>query len=247
MRRAVATLLVLTAVVVGGTSVGSGSTAAAAVGRFRPAKVKCRHARERAIDVLSSDSDGRVLLPGKAKALRLQLATLGKRKRRDFLHDLASAAVVMCRQKAGGVPWTADAAKTYSVPSEAMTPTIKVGDRILVNLDAYKSREPKRGEILVHRPPSAIATSPARNAAIVSRLIGLPGETIEGRDGKVLINGQPLDEPYLGRKVESRIFGPVQIPAGTYYVLGDHRLYSKDSNFYGPIARQDLIGPAVVL
>jgi signal peptidase I len=78
----------------------------------------------------------------------------------------------------------------------------------------------------------------------VKRLIGLPGETIEGRDGKIYIDGRELDEPYLPDGVKSRTFGPEKIPPDHYFMLGDNRQYSKDSTFFGPIARKDLIGRA---
>jgi signal peptidase I len=132
--------------------------------------------------------------------------------------------------------------QAFYIPSESMVPTLKVGDRVLVNKLSYKLHDPRRGDIVVFKAPEAAATAEIKD--LVKRLIGLPGETIEGRDGKIYIDGRELDEPYLPDGVKSRTFGPEKIPPDHYFMLGDNRQYSKDSTFFGPIARKDLIGRA---
>jgi signal peptidase I len=132
--------------------------------------------------------------------------------------------------------------QAFYIPSESMVPTLKVGDRVLVNKLSYKLHDPRRGDIVVFKAPEGAATAEIKD--LVKRLIGLPGETIEGRDGKIYIDGRELDEPYLPDGVKSRTFGPEKIPPDHYYMLGDNRQYSKDSTFFGPIARKDLIGRA---
>jgi signal peptidase I len=132
--------------------------------------------------------------------------------------------------------------QAFYIPSESMVPTLKVGDRVLVNKLSYKLHDPRRGDIVVFKAPEGAATAEIKD--LVKRLIGLPGETIEGRDGKIYINGRELDEPYLPDDVKSRTFGPEKVPPDHYYMLGDNRQYSKDSTFFGPIARKDLIGRA---
>jgi signal peptidase I len=132
--------------------------------------------------------------------------------------------------------------QAFYIPSESMVPTLKVGDRVLVNKLSYKLHDPRRGDIVVFKAPEGAATAEIKD--LVKRLVGLPGETIEGRDGKIYINGRELNEPYLPDGVKARTFGPEKVPADHYYMLGDNRQYSKDSTFFGPIERKDLIGRA---
>jgi signal peptidase I len=132
--------------------------------------------------------------------------------------------------------------QAFYIPSESMVPTLKVGDRVLVNKLSYKLHDPRRGDIVVFKAPEGAATAEIKD--LVKRLVGLPGETIEGRDGKIYINGRELNEPYLPDGVKARTFGPEKVPPDHYYMLGDNRQYSKDSTFFGPIARKDLIGRA---
>jgi signal peptidase I len=130
--------------------------------------------------------------------------------------------------------------QAFYIPSESMVPTLKIGDRVLVNKLSYKLHDPRRGDIVVFKAPPAAATADIKD--LVKRLIGLPGETIEGRDGRIYINGKALSEPYLPRNVKSRTFGPEKVPPDSYFMLGDNRQYSKDSTFFGPIKRDQLIG-----
>src|SRR4051812_27547927 len=230
MRRAAAACVVVLVAVAAACSSGGGTDVMATLGRLRPVRVKsCQHAAKIAVDAA------------------LQAAVEGKpgRKRRELLRGIANAGIVVCEQTAGGVPWTPAAVQVFRIPSESMLPTIKVGDRVLLNKIAYDTVDPERGDIVVPPLPPAVATATMTTA--IHRIVGLPGETIEGRDGRIWIDGQPLAEPYLSAKVESRTFGPELIPAGAYYLLGDNRLYSKDSNFYGPLARETILGPATLL
>jgi len=130
--------------------------------------------------------------------------------------------------------------QAFYIPSESMVPTLKIGDRVLVNKLSYKLHDPRRGDIVVFKAPAAAATADIKD--LVKRLVGLPGDTIEGRDGVIFINGRPLDEPYLPDDVASRTFGPEKVPPDSYFMLGDNRQYSKDSTFFGPIKRDQLIG-----
>jgi signal peptidase I len=130
--------------------------------------------------------------------------------------------------------------QAFYIPSESMVPTLRVGDRVLVNKLSYKLHDPRRGDIVVFKAPPAAATADIKD--LVKRLVGLPGETIEGKDGHILINGKVLSEPYLPKDVKSRTFGPEKVPPDSYFMLGDNRQYSKDSTFFGPIKRSQFIG-----
>jgi signal peptidase I len=82
----------------------------------------------------------------------------------------------------------------------------------------------------------------------IKRVIGLPGDTVEGRDGSVFVNDVRLDEPYLKRpELPIRPFGPVEVPANSLFVMGDNRRASQDSRFFGPIPVDDVVGKAFVI
>jgi signal peptidase I len=130
--------------------------------------------------------------------------------------------------------------QAFYIPSESMVPTLKVGDRVLVNKLSYKLHDPRRGDIVVFKAPPAAETADIKD--LVKRLVGLPGDTIEGKRGRIYINGRVLSEPYLPDGVKSRTFGPEKVPPDSYFMLGDNRQYSKDSTFFGPIKRNQLIG-----
>jgi signal peptidase I len=141
--------------------------------------------------------------------------------------------------------------QAFFIPSPSMVPTLRPGDRILVNRLAYRFGDVQRGDVVVFTDPSATedasvvkrvvtflveglgVTRPADDD-FVKRVIGLPGDTIEIADGQVLVNGTPLHEPYLDRPPDTRSFGPVTVPAGDLFVLGDNRLESADSRFPPP-------------
>ncbi len=81
---------------------------------------------------------------------------------------------------------------------------------------------------------------------LIKRVIALPGETIEVRDGKVLIDGRTLEEPYIRDGVVTGPIEPRHVPAGHVWVMGDNRSNSKDSRFFGPIEDDLIVGRAFV-
>ena len=134
--------------------------------------------------------------------------------------------------------------QTFWIPSDSMVPRLETGDRILVNKLAYDLRDPARGDVVVFQtPPNSHITG---MDDLVKRIVGLPGDTIQGRDGRIYINDTLLDEPYLPASVQSKVFGPEKVPANSYFMLGDNRQVSRDSTVWGP-ANQDLfVGPVFV-
>jgi signal peptidase I len=134
--------------------------------------------------------------------------------------------------------------QTFYIPSESMVPRLETDDRVLVNKLTYDLRDPARGDVVVFRtPPGSHITG---MDDLVKRIVGMPGETIEGRDGRVLINNKVLEEPYLDAGVESKTFGPIQVPANTYFMLGDNRQFSNDSTVWGPANGDLFVGPVFV-
>ncbi|MDA8228852.1 MAG: signal peptidase I [Desulfitobacterium hafniense] len=126
---------------------------------------------------------------------------------------------------------------TRIVPTGSMLPTIKLQDRLIVDKLAFKFNGIKRGDIVVfHAPPAS-----GEKEDLVKRVIGLPGEKLEIKDGKVLINGVGLNEPYILEKPDYQ-YGPINVPEDSYFVLGDNRRRSNDSHMWGFLPKQNITG-----
>jgi signal peptidase I len=133
--------------------------------------------------------------------------------------------------------------QAFYIPSDSMLPTLQRNDRVLVNKLAYKVHDVHRGDIVVFKAPKDVDPS---FKDLVKRVIGLPGETIEGRRGKVYINNKLLPEPYLpkGTYTDFNALKPFKIPPDTYWVMGDNRTNSRDSRFFAAhvIPKKDIVG-----
>lgn len=125
------------------------------------------------------------------------------------------------------------------VPSGSMEMTIMTGSRIIINRMAYISREPSRGDIIAFYFPDDGETE------YIKRVIALPGETIEGMEGKVYINGGIYEEDYIKEEMEGS-FGPYTVPEGSYFVMGDNRNNSADSRYWMDkfVEKDEIIGRA---
>lgn len=150
--------------------------------------------------------------------------------------------------------------QAFKIPSGSMIPTFKVGDRIFVNKFLYGAkipftnmnlpavREPRRGDIIVFISPE----DPKKD--FVKRLIATGGETVEIKDGKILINGQVVNDPSSIRSVYyyndgdyGREGQAVRVPDNSYFVLGDNSSSSKDSRYWGFVQRKSILGKAVLI
>ena len=127
--------------------------------------------------------------------------------------------------------------RTYSIPSENMAPTLKIGDRVLVNHWAYLKAVPERGDIVIFRSPPEAGME---EADFLKRIIAFPGDTLDIREGKVYLNREALQEPYTKEprteapsKGEGGIRPPYEVPPGYYFVMGDNRGDSNDSRYWG--------------
>jgi len=134
--------------------------------------------------------------------------------------------------------------QAFYIPSSSMEPTLHVGDRVLVNKLSYHLHDIHRGDIVVfERPPKATAGD---IEDLIKRVIALPGETVEAREGKVFVNGDPLVEPYLPADTSTPSFSLQTVPEGDIFVLGDNRQNSQASNVFGPIDEDLIVGRAFV-
>jgi signal peptidase I len=174
--------------------------------------------------------------------------------------------------------------QAFFIPSGSMTDTLLIGDRVLVNKVVYDMREPRRGEIVVFSgtdswvpevrqdPNLGVMAKLGRTVGdlvgvtrpgdkdFIKRVIGLPGDKVSCCDaaGRVLVNGRPLDEPYVienspldappnPRECRSRRFAEITVEPGQMFVMGDHRLVSQDGRCQGPVPIKNVIGKAFLI
>lgn len=152
--------------------------------------------------------------------------------------------------------------QAFKIPSGSMLPTLLIGDHLLVNKFMYGVRmpftgkllipfnEPERGDVVVFRFPKD------RSVDYIKRVIGTPGDTVEIREKKVYINGEPIEDPYAHISTPSLLnanasprdnFGPVLVPDDRIFVMGDNRDNSYDSRFWGFVDQKDILGKAFIL
>jgi len=124
------------------------------------------------------------------------------------------------------------------VTGSSMEPNLHDTQRLVVNKAIYMFHPPQRGDIIVFHPPGNSGDVP-----YIKRVIGLPGDTIEIKKGKVYVNGSPLQEPYI-KDSPAYTLHEEEIDAGTYFVLGDNRNNTSDSHVWGSVPRSNIIGKA---
>lgn len=130
--------------------------------------------------------------------------------------------------------------------SSSMEPTLAVGDMFIVDKHTYRSVSPQRADIVIYLLPPQLSASPDNRNTAVHRIVGLPGEVVEVRDGQVLVNEEPLDEPYLARSASIDYqYGPEIIPQDAYFVLGDNRNNAFDSHIWGMLPGELILGQAI--
>ena len=131
--------------------------------------------------------------------------------------------------------------QAFYIPSGSMEPTLMVDDRILVAKFMYRFEPVHRGDVIVFRYP----LNPQRD--FVKRVIGLPGDRVQLKDGVVHLDGTVLSEKGYTIKPDFGNYGPVTVPASQYFVLGDNRNNSEDSRFFGYVPRGNVIGKAIFI
>jgi signal peptidase I len=156
--------------------------------------------------------------------------------------------------------------QAFFIPSRSMEPTLDVGDRVVVNRLAYRIGEPAHGDVVVFLRPTGtgegaadgplswvrravaqgLGGTPPGKEGLIKRVVGLPGDKIQGRHGRLYRNDQRVPEPYLAGRTFTTDFGPVKLKPDQYWVMGDNREDSADSRVFGPVSRSDLVGRAVL-
>lgn len=155
--------------------------------------------------------------------------------------------------------------QAFYIPSGSMEETLAIGDRVMVNKLSYVFGSPDRGDVVVFDNPShqsddesllgalvrhvgeSLGVS-SPDSALIKRVIAVGGETVEIVDNRVLVDGTPIDESYIGGDINMPQFGPLVVPDGYVFVMGDNRSRggSHDSRAFGPIPEDDIIGRAFV-
>jgi len=158
--------------------------------------------------------------------------------------------------------------QAFYIPSASMEPTLQNGDRVLVEKVSYRFGGPERGDVVVFERDVQTVAPPEDGSFIediteglrslfgfptqgtqdfIKRVMAVSGDTIEGRDGIVYVNGQAVEEPYLPDEVQTADFPSYQVPQGELFVMGDNRGNSDDSRSIGGIPEGDVVGRAFAL
>lgn len=164
--------------------------------------------------------------------------------------------------------------KPYRIPSESMENTLRCRDRVLVDRLSFNFRDPKRNEVVVFHPPASVSSRgivdrgsvgmsgdagrridkyrrevTAAKINYIKRIVGMPGDKLSVHSNFVYINGKKRTEPFL-RPMEtnelssSSDWGPITVPKGTYFMMGDNRENSTDARFFGPVPKEFVVGKA---
>ena len=149
------------------------------------------------------------------------------------------------------------------IPSGSMEPTLQVDDRLMINKLTYQLRDPQRGDIIVFEPPRVLRQQKDDNGeslykdTLIKRVIGVPGDRLELKEGDVYRNTVKIQESYVAHQAktsvqicaeplaQSFLALPQVVPPDHYLVLGDNRLNSNDGRCWGLVPRSDLLGRAV--
>jgi signal peptidase I len=186
----------------------------------------------------------------------------GRRTRRRFLCELPfllAAALILTVLVKGFL------IQAFFIPSRSMEPTLDVGDRVVVNRLAYRVGEPAHGDVVVFLRPTGggdgpstgplswvrravaqgLGGTPPGSEDLIKRVVGLPGDKLQGKGGRLWRNGRRVTEPYLAEGTFTGEFRAVRVEPGHLWVMGDNREDSADSRVFGQVPRSALVGRAV--
>ena len=156
--------------------------------------------------------------------------------------------------------------KPYQIPSPSMEPTLDVGQRVLVDRVSYRFSDPAIGDIVVFHPPQGAVSSPQcgvphhpvgevcpqptdqeADTNFIKRIVAGPGDRLSIENGHPVVNGEMAEEDFTNPCHDGGSCNfpkPITIPPNEYFMMGDNRLHSDDSRFWGPVPRDWIIGEA---
>lgn len=158
---------------------------------------------------------------------------------RAELRGARGVALLVALALVAGAVW-AFVAEPFAIPSGSMEPTLRPGDQVLVNKLAYRQAAPQRGDL-------AVFSAPDTHKVTLKRVVGVAGDRVAIEDGVLTVNRRPVREAYVDySRVDSVYFGPVVVPHGSVFALGDNRGDSHDSRDFGAVPDHSLIGKVLV-
>ncbi|MHB9111238.1 MAG: signal peptidase I [Thermoleophilia bacterium] len=187
-------------------------------------------AQDRSRDPFQTRGETQVETPPQQKPALISLRKI----LRDVVFPLLVAFVVAMFAQA-------TVAKPYQIPSGSMLPTIQLQDRILANRLVYRLHSVERGDVIVFMPPAAIDSE----TPYVKRVVGLPGDRVEVKNGKTYVNDEEFVVPTASSPTYTR--AAETVPEGTLFVLGDNRNESSDSHVWGYVSMDSVIGRADIV
>jgi len=201
-----------------------------------PAHFWEHHLAQYYVSTLQAD-EAQMLVNGYEKELLMESFRL-RELRLNFVNDRLRDLLPVARARS----------HLFEVSSAAMVPAFLPGDHVIVNQAAYHAGRPRRGDVVVFRYPDDAGQ------LFLHRVIGVPGDRIEIRDQVVSVNGQAVAEPYVQHTDTSIMvgnvrdhLGPVTVPPGSYFVMGDNRENSLDSRFLGSVSQEHILGRVVFI
>jgi signal peptidase I len=168
----------------------------------------------------------------------------------SIARSLAEWVMVIAAAVGAALLIQAFAFRIYEIPSDSMATALENGDRVVVNKLSYSvGGDIGRGDVIVFDNPERRASDPDTvPERLIKRVIGLPGDVVSEQAGRVQVNGEPLDEPYLAAgTVTIDIPEPIVVGDDQLLVLGDHRENSHDGRFFGPIEQDTVVGRATTI
>ncbi|HUR77719.1 MAG TPA: signal peptidase I [Acidimicrobiales bacterium] len=159
--------------------------------------------------------------------------------RRHRRRQLIEWTIVIVAALAAAVLLRSTAVQAFSIPSISMEKTLLIGDRVLVN---KQNRDAHVGDVVVFKRPPGDEAAAIKD--LIKRVIAVQGQTVSAEDGKLYVDGKPVNEPYLSPGTVTTMDAPVTVRCDCVFMMGDNRGQSRDSRFFGPIKKSSIIGHA---